>query len=214
MAFALTIRASKQLHDSMVQAVLRAKIEFFDTNPSGRILNRFSADVGSNDDLLPTTLFDFLMCAFIVIGALVTAVVALPFILIVIAPLCYYFFRVRRVFVTTSRELKRHEGLARSPIYAMMSECISGTATIRANNATKFMREKFENYHDAHSRAFFAFLSSSRWVGFRMDSMMFILTSCSCVAAALVVQQGLYTFALTYVNQKKAAIEYLPYHHL
>lgn len=41
--------ASKRLHDSMTSAVLRAKIEFFDTNPSGRVLNRFSADVGSND---------------------------------------------------------------------------------------------------------------------------------------------------------------------
>ena len=34
--FALTIRASKRLHDKMVAAILRAKIEFFDTNPSGR----------------------------------------------------------------------------------------------------------------------------------------------------------------------------------
>ncbi len=41
--------ASKQLHNSMTSAMLRAKVEFFDTNPSGRILNRFSADVGSND---------------------------------------------------------------------------------------------------------------------------------------------------------------------
>ena len=41
--------ASKQLHNAMTAAVLRAKIEFFDTNPSGRILNRFSADIGSND---------------------------------------------------------------------------------------------------------------------------------------------------------------------
>lgn len=199
MAFSLTIRASKQLHDSMVQAVLRSKIEFFDTNPSGRILNRFSADVGSNDDLLPTTLFDFLMCAFIVLGALATTVVALPFILIVVPPLGYYFYRVRRAFITTSRELKRHEGLARSPIYAMMSESISGTATIRANDATEFIRNKFENYHDAHSRAFFAFLASSRWVGFRMDSMMFILTTFSCLAAALFVQQGMYMTDLYFV---------------
>ena len=44
-----SLRASKQLHDSMTSAVLRAKLEFFDTNPSGRILNRFSADIGSND---------------------------------------------------------------------------------------------------------------------------------------------------------------------
>ena len=122
--------------------------------------------------------------------------IALPFTLIVVPPLCYVFFRVRRVFVTTSRELKRLEGLARSPIYAMMSETLSGTATIRANDATNFIRRKFENYHDAHSRAFFGFLASSRWVGFRMDSMMFVLTSFSCVAAALFVERGTFLFEI------------------
>ena len=49
------IQASKKLHDDMTHAVLRAKIELFDINPLGRILNRFSSDVGSNDDQLPTT---------------------------------------------------------------------------------------------------------------------------------------------------------------
>ena len=47
--FKQSLNASKQLHQAMLSAVFRAKIEFFDTNPSGRILNRFSADVGSND---------------------------------------------------------------------------------------------------------------------------------------------------------------------
>jgi ATP-binding cassette subfamily C (CFTR/MRP) protein 4 len=66
--FALTMKASRLLHDRMTLSVLRAQIEFFDTNPLGRIMNRFSADVGSNDDLLPQTLFDFLMTAFLVVG--------------------------------------------------------------------------------------------------------------------------------------------------
>lgn len=47
-SFRLTIKASQVIHDRMAEAVLRAKIEFFDTNPLGRIMNRFSADVGSN----------------------------------------------------------------------------------------------------------------------------------------------------------------------
>lgn len=34
--FRATVRASKRLHNAMVVAVFRAKIEFFDTNPSGR----------------------------------------------------------------------------------------------------------------------------------------------------------------------------------
>ena len=87
LSFHLTIQASKRLHDDMTRSVLRAKIEFFDTNPLGRILNRFSGDVGSNDDLLPNTLFDFLVVAFLVLGALVSAVSVLPVTLVFIPPL-------------------------------------------------------------------------------------------------------------------------------
>ena len=107
MSFHLMIQASKKLHDDMTHAVLRAKIEFFDINPLGRILNRFSSDVGSNDDQLPTTFYDFLVISFLVLGALTSAVIVLPVTLVVVPPLIYYFYRVRRTFVTTSRELKR-----------------------------------------------------------------------------------------------------------
>lgn len=91
----LTVNASRRLHDKMTQAVLRSKIEFFDTNPLGRILNRFSADVGSNDDLLPQTLFDFWVITFIVVGAVATTLSVLPFTLVAFPPLVWYFLSVR-----------------------------------------------------------------------------------------------------------------------
>jgi len=53
LSFIVLLRCSRKLHDSMTNAVLRAKISFFDTNPLGRILNRFSADIGIADELLP-----------------------------------------------------------------------------------------------------------------------------------------------------------------
>jgi ATP-binding cassette subfamily C (CFTR/MRP) protein 4 len=53
LSFAILIRCSRKLHDQMARAVLRANICFFDTNPLGRILNRFSADVGIVDEALP-----------------------------------------------------------------------------------------------------------------------------------------------------------------
>jgi ABC-type multidrug transport system fused ATPase/permease subunit len=169
----LFLKASQRLHDRMAEAVLRAKISFFDTNPLGRILNRFSADVGITDDLLPTTWFDFLVVAFIVLGSVVTTVTTLPYALVVIPPLGLYFWRVRYVFVTSTRELKRLEGLARSPIFAMLGESLGGIATIRANNFLDYFRFKFRQAHDAHTQAFFAFISASRWVGIRMDSLVY-----------------------------------------
>eukprot|EP00550_Attheya_septentrionalis_P002538 CAMPEP_0198285332 /NCGR_PEP_ID=MMETSP1449-20131203/4662_1 /TAXON_ID=420275 /ORGANISM="Attheya septentrionalis, Strain CCMP2084" /LENGTH=1282 /DNA_ID=CAMNT_0043982737 /DNA_START=271 /DNA_END=4119 /DNA_ORIENTATION=+ len=190
--FALTMKASRLLHDRMTLSVLRAQIEFFDTNPLGRIMNRFSADVGSNDDLLPQTLFDFLMTAFLVVGAIITAVTVLPFILLVIPVLLWYFLRVRSTFVATSREVKRLEAVARSPMFAMLSEALSGVAIIRSNDATDYCKKKFEAANDAHSRAFFAFIGASRWFGFRLDFLMFIFLSIATFLAVTVNDQDLF----------------------
>ncbi len=44
----------------MTKKVLKAKKEFFDRNPTGRILNRFSADIGTID-------YAMVNCAWVVI---------------------------------------------------------------------------------------------------------------------------------------------------
>ena len=43
--------------------------------------------------------------------------------------------------MTSSRELKRLDGLARSPVFAMLSESMSGVATLRTNHAVDFSRK-------------------------------------------------------------------------
>lgn len=47
MFFNIAMKASKKLHDAMFTGVTRASMYFFNTNPSGRILNRFSKDMGN-----------------------------------------------------------------------------------------------------------------------------------------------------------------------
>lgn len=129
------------------------------------------------------------MCAFLVGGSLITAITAIPYILVIIPPLLWYFLRVRNMFVTTSRELKRYEGLARSPIYAMLNESISGIATIRANDVGEFIKNEFAKCHDKHSRSFWSFLASSRWLGFRMDFLMFVNCSVASFLAVLLSER-------------------------
>ena len=51
--FHISLKSSEQLHDRMTLAILKAPVLFFDTNPVGRILNRFSKDIGSMDEVLP-----------------------------------------------------------------------------------------------------------------------------------------------------------------
>jgi ATP-binding cassette subfamily C (CFTR/MRP) protein 4 len=75
----------------------------------------------------------------------------------------------------------------------MLSESLSGISTIRANNAIGYFQSKFRARHDSHTRAFFAFIACSRWLGFRMDALMFIfLTVASFVAVAVHKQEWMH----------------------
>ena len=56
--FAICMRASVRLHNRVFARMLRAPVAFFDTNPAGRILNRFTKDMGLIDESLPMTAFD------------------------------------------------------------------------------------------------------------------------------------------------------------
>lgn len=72
----LTLEPSKAALPSLVLPrthlqVLRAPLSFFHTNPTGRVLNRFSRDQGAVDELLPQCLFDSLQALMMVLGAFV-----------------------------------------------------------------------------------------------------------------------------------------------
>jgi ATP-binding cassette subfamily C (CFTR/MRP) protein 4 len=58
--FYVCIHAAQVLHNRMFAAVLRAPVRFFDTNPIGRITNRFSKDLYFLDSLLPFAFYDLL----------------------------------------------------------------------------------------------------------------------------------------------------------
>ena len=51
--FILLLSGSTRLHRRMLKAVLHSPLKFFHTNPTGRILNRFSKDMGMQDEDLP-----------------------------------------------------------------------------------------------------------------------------------------------------------------
>ncbi len=52
--------SSKKIHEKMLNSILHTTVRFFDLNPTGRIMNRFSKDVNNIDEILPITLFDLL----------------------------------------------------------------------------------------------------------------------------------------------------------
>ena len=57
--YSIILSGSNQLHNNMLKGLLYTSVQFFESNPSGRILNRASKDQHIIDELLPITLLNW-----------------------------------------------------------------------------------------------------------------------------------------------------------
>ncbi|CAG9768692.1 unnamed protein product [Ceutorhynchus assimilis] len=169
-------KASIRLHNNMFYKIVYATMRFFNTNPSGRILNRFSKDMNQVDEVLPLCLLDSLQIALnvVAISLVVASVNSWMLIPTVVILIIFYFLRI--FFLATSRDLKRLEGITRSPVYSHLTASLQGLTTIRAFGAQGILKTEFDVYQDTYSSAFFMFLAANRTFGFWLDMhcMVFI----------------------------------------
>lgn len=110
--FDMCMRASRNLHDRMFSSISRATMRFFNTNTSGRILNRFSKDVGSVDELLPIALIDCLQIGLTLVGIIIVVAISNPWLLVPTFLVSFVFYYLRKVYVATGRSVKRLEGVS------------------------------------------------------------------------------------------------------
>ncbi|KAI4581553.1 hypothetical protein MJG53_009996 [Ovis ammon polii x Ovis aries] len=149
--FYILVNSSQTLHNKMLRSILRAPVLFFYRNPIGRILNRFSKDIGHMDDLLPLIFQDFIQTFLLVVGVVGVMVAAIPWTAIPVIPLGIIFFVLRWYFLRTSREVKRLECTTRSLVFSHLASSLRGLWTIRAYKAEQRFQELFNAYQDLHS---------------------------------------------------------------
>lgn len=112
--FRMCVTVSQNLHDNMFKSLIATTMRFFNTNPSGRILNRFSKDIGTIDELLPKTFLDAAQINLSMLGAITVTVMNVNIVFIVIIVIMSVLFTfIRRVYLKTSRDIKRFEGMSK-----------------------------------------------------------------------------------------------------
>ena len=124
--------AAKYIHEALLNGVMRSPMSFFDTNPLGRIINRFSADVDSLDMLIPSQIANFIWSLCEVITTFIVIASATPLFLCAVVPIIIVFIFIQRLYIVTSRQLKRLYSVSKSPIFSHFSETVSGAPIIRA----------------------------------------------------------------------------------
>ncbi|KJZ72821.1 hypothetical protein HIM_07765 [Hirsutella minnesotensis 3608] len=164
-----SIEASRKLHERMANAIFRSPMSFFDTTPTGRILNRFSSDIYRVDEVLART-FNMLFVNLAKSGfTLVVISVSTPAFIALIIPLSLTYYWIQRYYLRTSRELKRLDSVSRSPIYAHFQESLGGVTTIRAYRQQQRFELENEWRVDANLRAYYPSISANRWLAVRLE---------------------------------------------
>lgn len=163
------VRAAVSLHGRLLDGVLRAPMSFFESTPTGRILNRFGKDMEAIDQYIPNNFLDALACLFSVAATLTVVVLATPLALCVLVPIAIVYYRIQQSFRLSSREVKRLESISRSPVFAHFAESLAGAQVIRAFEAEdRFAHENILRF-EGNQRAFFTMISLNRWLGTRLE---------------------------------------------
>ena len=82
--FLMVHTSTTNMHNAMSFQVLRAKILFFDSNPIGRVVTRFSKDVGVLDFIVPTLTIFIVQGIFRTITVAITISIINPYLFIVV----------------------------------------------------------------------------------------------------------------------------------
>uniref|UniRef100_A0A8C7K0M5 ATP binding cassette subfamily C member 12 n=1 Tax=Oncorhynchus kisutch TaxID=8019 RepID=A0A8C7K0M5_ONCKI len=160
----VTLHASSKLHDTMFRNILNSPMSFFDTTPTGRMVNRFSKDQDEVDTMLPFNMENFLQFCLMVTYTIVTISAVFPPLLIAITLLGAIFTLILYIFQRSIREMKRMENVSRSPWISLTTSTIQGLTTIHAYN-----KREFKEMSDNNSNHFLLFNCGTRWLSFWLD---------------------------------------------
>jgi len=168
-------RASRVMLNRALHKVLRAPMSFFDTTPLGRITNRFSKDVDILDNTISDSMRMFFLTMAMILSVFCLIISYYHIFVVALVPLIVCFLLAASYYRASARELKRHEAVMRSSMFARFTEAIQGQSTIRAYGVENQFARKVHDAIDHMDGAYFLTFANQRWLSVRLDSLGNIL---------------------------------------
>uniref|UniRef100_A0AAQ5XWS8 ATP-binding cassette, sub-family C (CFTR/MRP), member 12 n=1 Tax=Amphiprion ocellaris TaxID=80972 RepID=A0AAQ5XWS8_AMPOC len=211
----VTLNAACKFHDTMFKKIIASPMSFFDTTPTGRILNRFSKDQEEVDTVLPLHMDSFLQFCLLVIAAIAIIAVVFPVLLVAVVVLGVLFALVLlflKLFHSI-RQMKKMENISRSPCISLTISTLQGLSTIHAYNIRDSHIKMFKSINDINSNHFLLFNSGTRWLSFWLDFMGATMTLVVALFVVLssneLVSPALKGLALSYTIQLTGLLQYV-----
>jgi ATP-binding cassette subfamily C (CFTR/MRP) protein 4 len=163
------LTSSQRIHTHMVWKMLRAPVVFFDSNPIGTVLTRFSKDIGVTDFILPQMINFLLITLFKVTVIAIFIIAIIPWNIIIILIIIVPMYMIRRYSMTAQNDAQRLESMSKGPINTKYSSALDGITTIRAYQKQNYFIDSFMIDSDLNSAAKFTLNGLQRWSAQRLD---------------------------------------------
>eukprot|EP01084_Bolivina_argentea_P015711 29449_1 len=174
--FSVCLSSSVTFEHDILTRVLNAPISVFDSTPIGRITNRFSRDLTIIDIEMPQTLDIISTRIAWFVSYIIVLCMIIPWYGLVLIPSFVILIKLRSLYISSTRELKRMDGITRSPIYSIFNECIFGLELIRSHQLEYFFIKKIEKQIILNTQCFFDFKMINRFFGVLLESIIMIQT--------------------------------------
>nr|XP_035948566.1 multidrug resistance-associated protein 1-like isoform X4 [Halichoerus grypus] len=196
-----SLAASRTLHTQLLDNVLHLPLRFFETNPIGQIINRFTKDMFIIDIRFHYYLRTWVNCTLDVIGTVLVIGGALPLFILGVIPLVFLYFTIQRYYVASSRQIRRLTGASRSPIISHFSETLSGVSTIRAfGHEQRFIQQNKEVVNE-NLVCFYNNVISNRWLSVRLEflgNLMVFFAALLTVLAGSSIDSAIVGLSISY----------------
>ncbi|KAG1680871.1 Multidrug resistance-associated protein 1 [Nymphon striatum] len=196
-----TMQSATSLHSRLLRKIMRAPMSFFDTTPVGRIINRFSKDINTMDVHLIWYINDFLGAFLQIMATIVVVSMQTPIFLLVMVPLAVLYLYIQKLYLASSRQLKRMESTTRSPIYTHFSESLTGSSSIRAYGMYEDFLAETNDKVDINQRCYFPLVTTNRWLSIRLEfigNCMILFSALFAVLARGDVDAGAVGLSVSY----------------
>jgi len=175
--FMFVVKGGTNLHNTMVKRVLRAFVLFFDSNPIGRVMTRFSKDLIVIDIILSPIVMMITHGLFRAITVAISIAIISPYMLIVLVIVLIIMVCVMRVGSSAMVESQRLDGIFRGPIHNTFDMVVNGLVSLRAYKKLGYFKLDFNENQERSANATWCYYITNRWIGIRLDMVCLIFSS-------------------------------------
>ncbi|XP_051994919.1 multidrug resistance-associated protein 1 [Xyrauchen texanus] len=179
------IIASRHLHLELLNNVLHSPMSFFESTPSGNLLNRFSKEVDAIDCMIPDGLKMMLGYVFKLLEVCIIVLIATPFAGVIILPLTLLYAFIQSFYVATSCQLRRLESVSRSPIYTHFNETAQGASVIRAFGEQPRFILLANSRVDHNQTSYFPRFVATRWLAVNLEFLGNLLVLAAAILSVM-----------------------------